>query len=281
MASPFELSILFGLLASLSWGLGDFSGGVASRRARALLVSLYSNGFGAALLLLVSLVLGETFPSLGIALLGFVAGSVGSLGLLALYRAMAIGEMGIASPASAVLTAGLPVLFTALTQSLPSALQLLGFALALAGVWLVSRPDGSHTSSQTLWWALLSSLGFAGFKILMSLVPDGAVWWPLMLARTGGFVCMIAMVLASRTPVHIAKSIWPLALLSGSLDTLGNAGFLLSAQFGRLDTASVLSALYPAVTAAMAFLVLRERLKPLQLGGVILMLAAILLISAG
>jgi hypothetical protein len=37
MTPGFELSILFGLMASLSWGLGDFSGGVASRRARALI----------------------------------------------------------------------------------------------------------------------------------------------------------------------------------------------------------------------------------------------------
>lgn len=279
--SGFELSIFFGLLASLSWGLGDFSGGLASRRTKALMVSLFSNGFGAVLLLVISLLLGEVFPDARNAWLSFVAGSVGSLGLLALYRAMAVGEMGIASPASAVLTAGLPVIFAALTQGLPSALQFLGFVLALAGVWLVSRPEGGHTSRQTLLWAFLSSLGFAGFKILVSLIPDGMVWWPLMLARTGGFACMVAMVLASRTPVHIPRAILPLALLSGFLDTLGNAGFLLSSQFGRLDTASVLSALYPAVTAAMAFVVLRERLKPVQLSGVILMLVAILMISAG
>jgi drug/metabolite transporter (DMT)-like permease len=233
------------------------------------------------LLLVVSLVLGEPFPDLRNLALSFVAGSVGSLGLLALYRAMTVGEMGIASPASAVLTAGVPVIFTAFTLGLPSDLQVAGFVLALVGVWLVSRPTNSHTSTQTLFWAFLSSLGFAGFKILMSLIPDGAVWWPLMWARTGGLVCMVAMVLLSRIPAHISRAVLPLALLSGVLDTVGNAGFLLSAQFGRLDSASVLSALYPAVTAAMAFIVLRERLKPTQLGGVVLMLVAIVMISAG
>ena len=63
------------------------------------------------------------------------------------------------------------------------------------------------------------------------------------------------------------------------LDTGGNAFFVLVAQAGRLDVASVLATLYPASTVILAYLVLGERLTGRQAVGTVATLAAIACVS--
>lgn len=273
------LSLSFGLAAALAWGLGDFSGGLATRRVSVLWVILTSSVLGFVFYTLLGLLFREPFPAWSQLGLGLAAGVVGGLGIIALFRAMAVGHMGIVSPVSAVLTAGIPVVFSAVFQGLPGPLQMLGFALALAGVWVVSRPDATGARSDGLLLAVLSGFAFAGFKILTAQLPDGSVFWPLAAARVGGGVLMLLLFLGLRDRPKLVWAALPLAAFSGLLDSLGNVGFLLSAQTGRLDSAAVLSALYPAFTAVLAWVILKERLNITQIGGIALMLVAIPLIA--
>src|SRR5579872_4873581 len=120
--NQFVPTIIFGLAASLCWGSGDFSGGMATRRANVLSVVIAAYTVGFVLLVTLALIWREPFPSAANVLWGALAGVAGVLGLLAFYTALATGKMGIAAPVSAVLTATLPVLFSALTSGLPTAL---------------------------------------------------------------------------------------------------------------------------------------------------------------
>ena len=69
-------------------------------------------------------------------------------------------------------------------------------------------------------------------------------------------------------------------VLSGLLDAIGNALFVLAAHSGRLEVAAVLSSLYPAATVSLSVLVLRERIRRIQAIWILLALLAIPLISA-
>ena len=132
---------IFGLAASLCWGSGDFSGGLASRRAYVGSVVLTDYVVGFVLLLTLALLWKEPIPEPSDLLWGGLAGLAGVLGLLAFYSALARGKMGIVAPVSAVLTAALPVLFSVFTAGLPTLLQLGGFVLALLAIMLISRPQ--------------------------------------------------------------------------------------------------------------------------------------------
>jgi hypothetical protein len=75
--SPLLATIIFGLAASLCWGCGDFSGGLASRRAHAASVVLADYGVGFVGLVILALIWKEPFPSPSDMLWGGLAGLAG------------------------------------------------------------------------------------------------------------------------------------------------------------------------------------------------------------
>lgn len=278
-------TVLFGLGASLFWGSGDFSGGLASRRAQATSVVIASYSVGFALLLALAFFFHEPFPRPLDILWGSLAGIAGVIGLVAFYSALANGKMGIAAPIAASLTAAIPVLFSVITSGMPGPLQLGGFALAFVAIILIARPEDSGASgasgvSSSIWLALVSGCAFGLFFILISRVSPASTFGSLAVARFTSVAAMVALQAVRRRQVTLARSVAPLVLVAGVTDALGNVFFLLAAHGGRLDVASMVSALYPVATVLLAAIFLRERVRGVQAAGVLLALVAIPLISA-
>ncbi len=271
---------IFGLAASLCWGSGDFSGGLASRRAYVGSVVLTDYVVGFVLLLTLALLWKEPIPEPSDLLWGGLAGLAGVLGLLAFYSALARGKMGIVAPVSAVLTAALPVLFSVFTAGLPTLLQLGGFVLALLAIMLISRPQRTTEPPQGLRLALLAGCGFGCFFILISRVPPAATFWSLAAARFSSIGVLLVLLRVRQRPLLPPMTVAPLVVLAGVLDALGNILFVLAAHSGHLDVAAILSSLYPAATVGLSALVLRERVMRIQALGILLVLLAIPLISA-
>ncbi len=273
-------TIIFGLAASLFWGSGDFSGGLASRRDNAASVVLAAYTVGCVLLVILALIWREAFPSPINVLWGGLSGVSGAIGLIAFYSALSIGRMGIIAPVSAILTAGIPVLFSAYTQGLPSLLQLGGFVLALFAIGLVSRPERAKGRPEGLGLALIAGCGFGCFFVLISRVSPGATFWPLAVARLTSVGVLLVVISIRRQKILPKKSITLLVILAGVLDALGNAFFVFATHVGRLDVAAILSSLYPVATVLLATLILHERMTRIQTLGILLALLAIPMISA-
>ncbi len=273
-------TVVFGLAASLFWGSGDFSGGLASRRDKASSVVLVAYVVGGVLLIALALIWKEPFPSLHDLMWGALAGVAGAIGLVTFYTALSIGRMGIAAPVSAILTAALPVLFSALTEGLPSLLQLGGFVLALLAIALISRPEQSQGRPEGMGLALLAGCGFGCFFILISRLNPSATFWPLAVARFTSVLFLLVVGLFRQQQMLPKKTVLPLVAVAGVLDAIGNAFFVLATHVGRLDVAAILSSLYPAATVLLAAIVVRERVTRIQTLGILLALVAIPLISA-
>ncbi len=272
-------TVIFGLAASLCWGSGDFSGGLASRRANASSVVIAAYAVGFVLLVALALLWKEPFPSSVDIVWGGLAGLAGVIGLISFYSALSIGRMGIVAPVSAVLTAALPVLFSAFTEGLPSLLQLGGFVLALLAIGLISRPERARGRPKGIGLALLAGCGFGCFFILISHASHAATFWPLAVARFTSVLFMLVVVRIRQQQMLPKMTIAPIVLLAGVLDAIGNVFFVLATHTGRLDVAAVLSSLYPAATVLLAALVLRERVTRIQAIGILLALVAVPLIS--
>ncbi len=279
MFSPDLLGILFGLTSALVWGSGDFSGGFATRKINQFQVLLLASVSGTLILIVLAFAWSESLPSLADTGWAALAGVSGALGILALYRALSLGYAASVAPTAAVLSAALPVVFNFFTAQPPNRFQLVGFGLALVGIGLVSRSSASDQLSRTaLGLALLAGLGFGGFFILIAQVGPNTVFAPLLVARFVSLVTALALLLVNRLPLPSPLAS-PVALLAGLHDTGGNVFYVLAQQFTRLDVAAVLASLYPATTVLLAYLILKEKVAPLQWLGAALCLASVALIA--
>lgn len=274
------LGIGYALLSAAIWGSGDFCGGLATRKHQPFQVLLLTSSVGILLLVVCGVAFGELSPCWTDLAWAALAGLAGAFGIAALYQALAQGSAASAAPTAGVLTAIVPVSFAALTLGLPAPAQRLGFALALLGIWLVSRPPGGHTehTRRGMWLALLAGVGFGLFFVLVAQITPGRVFYPLVVARSVSFGVALGMIRLRRQPL-LKPADNPLALLSGLLDTGGNVFYLLATQYTRLDVAAVLASLYPAGTVLLAVLVLKERVSGWQWLGVACCLGSVALIS--
>jgi hypothetical protein len=262
-------AVAFGLASALSWGAGDFSGGMAARRAPVFTVIALGQGIGLLLLLALALLWGEPLPAGADLAWGAVAGMAGAVGIAALYRALAVGRMALVAPVSGVLTAALPVLFGAVIEGLPGALTLAGFGLALVGIWLVAGAGGTGGGRAGIELALLAGCGFGVFFILVDRAGANAIFWPLVAARCGSLALVLSIMVGQKSQSQapsaensssapgprlsaLGSQVLAPALLAGALDVAGNAFFVLATQAGRLDVAAILSSLYPASTVLLA-----------------------------
>jgi drug/metabolite transporter (DMT)-like permease len=279
MLGPEVLGVAFGLASAASWGAGDFSGGVAAKRSNVYGVVIVSQAVGLALLTTLALLLAEPIPAASDLLWGAVGGLAGGVGVVALYRGLAVGRMGVVAPVAAVVSAGVPVVFGLFLEGIPAAPQFLGFGLAFVAVWFVSRPsNGTPIQFRDLGLALIAGVGFGIFFITIDHVSERAILWPLVGARIASVVMLLVMALLRQAATPMRGHL-PLIALVGLFDAGGNAFYALAAQAGRLDVAAVLGSLYPAATVLLAYFVLKERIGRQQWIGVAVALAAVTLIA--
>ena len=132
------------LLGAGFWGVGDFLGGLASRRAHVLTVLAISQGVGLVGAATWALASGDTRPGIEDLWPAAAAGACAAIGLGALYRGMAIGAMGIVAPISAA-SPVVPLVVDVARGVVPSALQWCGIAVVLGGIVLLAREPGGRT----------------------------------------------------------------------------------------------------------------------------------------
>ena len=267
------------LSAAVTWGAGDFSGGIAAKTANAFNVVVVAHATGLVFMLSLALLFGEPVPGSTTLLWGAVAGVIGGIGLAAFYKALAIGTMGINAPLSAVITALVPLLFSFITEGLPHAVQIIGFTLAMLSIWMIASPHGASGKSKGLALAVLAGIGFGGFLLCIKLAGSQSVFWPLVSARAASTLLMLAIFLLSSGAWNMGHAALSWMLLAGVFDSGANALFVAAAHRGRLDVAAVLSSLYPASTVVLARLVLKEHLSRLQFAGMLLALFAVAMIA--
>jgi drug/metabolite transporter (DMT)-like permease len=262
------------------WGGGDFAGGIAAKRANVFRVVAGAHACGLVMMLALAWLTREPIPPPSSLSWGVVAGVTGAFGIAALYKALAIGRMGIVAPVASVITALLPVLVGIRTQGMPDRFRLIGFVLALVSVWFIARPDGEIDSHRGLGLAVLAGVMFGLFLVSGRQAGHGGVFWPLVAARTASTLLMLLIVaFSARDPRPLRAALLPI-VLSGLFDSGANALFIAATRHGRLDVAAVLSSLYPASTVILARVLLKERISAMQSAGIVGAMIAVALISA-
>lgn len=273
-----SLSVAFSLGAVGCWGISDFLGGFVSRRADAYVITAITNGCGLGVIAVACALGGSSVPPQTSVIWALAAGASGGTALAIFYRALAAGNMGLTAPVTALLSAGIPTLVGIVLEGWPHAWQVAGFLLAGAAIWLISRSE-SGFSPHGIGLAIISGIGFAGFYLCIRQARIGSAFWLAACSRLAAFACTAAIVLARRKfqPMQRDSAAW--AGLAGCLDVTGSVLFVRAAQTGRLDSAVVLTSLYPVVTVLLARIILKEHFTRWKTVGMVAALLAVPLIA--
>ncbi|CAL9642532.1 hypothetical protein SUDANB105_06387 [Streptomyces sp. enrichment culture] len=285
------MTALFALATSLLWGLADFGGGLLTRRLPALTVVVVSQSI--AVLVLGAIVVAtsgwsEAGPQLWFAV---GAGLVGPVAMLAFYKALALGPMGVVSPLGS-LGVAVPIGVGLVLGERPGLVQLAGIAVAVAGVVLAGGPQfkGAPVQRQAVLLTLLAAFGFGA---VMALIAEASTTLTgLFLAL---FVQRVTNVVAGGTALYVSvrrgspalpadgfpwRALPALAFV-GLADVAANGTYSIAAQHGPVTVAAVLASLYPVVTALAARGFLSERLRAVQAAGAGLALVGTLMLAGG
>jgi drug/metabolite transporter (DMT)-like permease len=291
------LAVALGLSSSLFWGLGDFLGGLQSRRVRVLAVLLVSQASGLVAIALGIAIARPQSPPLVDLWPAAAAGLAGAIALSAFYRALAIGTMSIVAPVSAT-GAAVPVVVGIAGGDRPAALQLAGIIAAVVGVVLasreldepqkgsglgvVARPDPGRVPERTsIALALVAALGFGTFFVGMDAGADASVPWALVTNRIASVSAVLLVVTAARVPLPGSpRRLAPLVLV-GLLDAGANGLYAWGTTEGLVSVVAVLGSLYPVITVLLARAILGERVRRVQEVGIVAALAGVALIAAG
>lgn len=242
---------------------------------------LVSQLVGAALALVLAFLRGETMPLPADIPVSIFGGLAGGVGIVALYRGLAIGRMGVVAPVTGVLAAVIPVVFGILVEGLPGPLVIVGIGLAIVAVVLVSRVDDGRAGPSGIDLALVSGVAIGVFAITISQLSDGHAFGPLTIVRMAQAVFITAVIVIGRRAWRADRRLLPAMAGVGVLDMAGNASFILAVQAGALSVAAVLSSLYPVTTVVLAILVLHERMTRAHAIGIMLAAGAIVCIAVG
>lgn len=277
------MEIALALTAALFWGFADFAAGLKSRASSAILVTAIVMTSGAVANGLVAAAREDTpdRATVGVALL---TGMITAVGVTMMFRALALGVMGTVAPIGAAGVA-IPVIVGLARGERPGEAALAGIVLIVAGViWIARVVDASDDRAAdpraATILALLSAVTLGAYYVAAKEGAGGGT--PLWFAACGqafAAVPLLAIALARRSTVARPAEVAQIAGI-GVANCVGWVCSVLALRDGFLAVASVLTALYPALTVVFAAAVIGERLRRAQIAAACTIFVGIGLIAA-
>jgi drug/metabolite transporter (DMT)-like permease len=279
------VTVLLSLLAAASYGLGDFNGGIFSKRGGPWAVSLVAQLSGTALVVAFALVDGGS-PDRSDLAWALLAGVGNGFGTAFLYRGLASGRMGVVAPVSGVGAVVVPVLVGVVTGERPDLSVWSGVVLALPAIWLVAREPtttvaGTAAAGSGVLDGVLAGLGFGTLFAALAQIPAEAGFLPLAANLLVAGVAVVVVAAFLRQP-WVPRSRWALGgAISGVLGAVATGLFQVATHHGYLSVAAVITSLYPAFTVLLAAAVLHEHVHRAQGVGLAMCAASVVLVAAG
>jgi drug/metabolite transporter (DMT)-like permease len=283
------MSVVLALGAAVVFGSADFLGGLASRRRAALAVALGTQAAGFAALLIALPLLPPATVAPRDLLLGALGGLFGSSGVVLLFRCLAKGPMSVVAPVAALTASVVPILAGIVLGERPGAAAVVGIAIALVAVVLITREgdsvavDGERARAgfEVVATALAAGALFGLFFVCLHGTGDDAGLYPLVGARLASLPFLAILLTARGESLRDAVTGrgLPTVVVSGVLDMTANILYLVALRHGLLAVVSAITGLYPAATVVLAQTVLDERMRRTQVAGLAVAAVAATLVA--
>ncbi len=264
---------LFALGNALAIAGSNVTAGAAVRRSSPLSVLLVSAPVTVAVALVIAVAGSHPITAPSVAW-GLLAGLVGGVGLSLSYRAFALGRVAVVVPVTTCAATVIQVGVGWLIDGQPPAGTILGAAVCLVAVAVISAQSGEQNAGanpfRAVMFALIAGVGFAGFAIALAQGADQGASWSLVAARFGVLLVVLAMVAGQFATLRPARPPLTLATASGLLDITANLLLLAALSAASLARVAAVVAMAPVAVAVMAIAFLGERLQGRQVVGLAL-----------
>jgi drug/metabolite transporter (DMT)-like permease len=284
--------ILLALCTSLSWALGNVLMQKTGRQLGGPRAMAWVMLVGCAVAGLAGLALDQRSEPVGarVVLWAAAAGVTGVIAYGCIFYSFARAKLSLAVPLVscwAIVAGGISVV---LLHERPSASQLAGAAIVLAGVMLVSRwassdqlsPGVSPTSARrALWAALGAGVAFGIMLPAMGQAAGGLGAFGTTATAHALGVLLLAVVarVGGLSLAPPPRSAWLVVLATGFFETLGYVFLTIGGRFAPITLLAPVASLASAFTLLAAWLFLRERPPRMALVGAILASAGIVLLA--
>lgn len=276
------MAVILALISAASYGVSDFLGGLFSKRSGPWQIATIGQSSSALTALAAGLFVLPGSPTPADLVWGAAAGMGGGIGASFLYRGLAGAKMNVVAPLSAIGSALLPVAAGIGLGDRPPLLTALGVACAFPAIFLISRAtDEDPTHRGGVADGIIAGLGFGFLFICLGQVSSSSGMLPIAALQT---VSVLTVIVTASSLKQRWKPRDPMALralLMGPLGVSATGCFMYATHHGLLSVVSVISALYPASTVALAAIFLRERVRGWQGVGLALAVASVTMVAAG
>ncbi len=288
---PLSVSVFFGLVSMLLWGLYDFAAKLVLRNHDSFKVLLFTQLSGSAFLIAYFARFVDPHvakPEWTLSLV--IAATLYTTGYWGLLKAFKLGELSVVSPVAAGSSALTAALGVWLLGERLAPVVVLGVVLAIVGILMISIqrnqsprvptrksiPSGVQYALITLFsWGLLYVL----LKILDRTIEPLSV---VVMTRAFAMVLLLSAVLIApvrRTLGATKTGIAIVFFLMGAIDVAAMVSVNFGLAYGLVAVVSPISSAYPVVSITLALAVLRERPSRFQTIGIANVVASIILLS--
>lgn len=307
-----HVSIAYGLLVAVLWGINDSIATIASRRVGSMITTLVSLFASIIVLLLFGSITGllftsfhlsppDLFASIG---LGLLSGVGAAAGYFSLYRGLELGPLAIVSPLISVDGAVAAVLAVLLLGETLLPVQ----ALLLAGIFvgivcastniqelqqLLTTRNAPLIGETGVHWGLLATVTFGGMLFCIGAASKYYGWFlPILWTRLFACLFLSLVALARRRQ---AKSINQkqekrsfrkglhtgvnLAILVGILESAGLLTYSLGTERTGTSVVAAISSCFGLIPLFIGIVVLREHPTPIQVAGIAIVMTGLLTLS--
>ena len=282
--------MIFGLAAALGWGLADFEGAIAGRRIGSIVTVIVGQVLSVVFMSVLVLVGGESTAAIR-PIIGWIAlnGIFTAIAYMTHYRALELGPVAVVSPIGATYAVVGVALAIIVLDERPAGLQLIGAAVTVIGVMLVSTDlqklrAGTHGIPPGLPWAIVAAFSFGVAAFLLGFASQEAGWvaglWASRLAQVACYVPVAFLYRKQLAALRPGPGLW-MAMAAGAADILGVTTYAAGAERGYLSVVLAASAIFPMIAVLLSIRYLHERLVANQVVGLVLVIAGLLLLGIG
>lgn len=276
------MGVLLGGLSSVLYGVGDFLGGEGAKRVSAATVVMWAGIVSFPLIAVAALVVGGSATGSDL-WLGTAGGTLGAVGLVALFAGLGRGQAAAVAPAAAAVGGVVPVAFAIAAGEQLSAFTWTGVGVAVPAIVLCSWvSETGDVPFGGLWYGVLAGVGFGSYAVLLDRTTDASGLIPLIPARAATTLTVLAVAVVGVWKIGPRRQV-PAAIVVGNgvLDVSGNVALLLGLRAGSLASVAIAASFYPAVTVLMARFLNHEHMRVHQVVGLVLTVGALVAIALG